>query len=716
MSVQSNVEVNIAKQKRNITWVMFLTILSLVSYASWKWYTTPEKFIAESTLSVPGENTPADFWTNTGLVSAKTKATATISNESFIQKAFEKTPAPAIAVTTYDYANHTKSELFPFTISVKQAPFSGIGNMTITDAGDSTYLLKNQDLKSLIGTYGQDLSIDGFVFNVTRKIESISFPKPINTETEYKFTLFSSQAATQFLLSGEGDVKVSQINDVIQVRVTSIGDEAATQMANTLADAYVESIENNATEAQSQSIQRASEQVTPQILGNNVNVTRLLDELSSLQAQLEAQDNLSRNIRERIDENYTSLSTEGIDNEDIDRSFIKLADLYKGLSNNPGDSETLASIENRKRKIGNLLIEARKETALQIEETKNELKKYGQTQTAEISAEQSTIAATIDPETQEAATLIAATVLQAEQKTSPWAWLTAFLGVLLVFLANRVTVFGNRYKILKDANTETKTNKLPITYPVITSAIKNASLTQPVENLCADILSHAGAKTITLSSWRTGEGKTFVATRLAMSLAALEKKTLIIDMSFRKPAVANTIGAEPDNSVSDVVAGRCDLLQAISTTSLPGLDMLVAGDFEHGVRGFLSWNDRDSAMKQLRNYYDYIIVDCDDLAGGPEAIPFLKSSDINLLIDSSAGLSREKTEKLTLFVTEKELSNTFVVHNTITRKAPVVKADKKAVKPIERPIRNTEDEHDSNSSLERAEKPSILKRVALWFF
>ncbi|MFM8916681.1 MAG: hypothetical protein ACKOGP_02925, partial [Bacteroidota bacterium] len=109
-------------------------------------------------------------------------------------------------------------------------------------------------------------------------------------------------------------------------------------------------------------------------------------------------------------------------------------------------------------------------------------------------------------------------------------------------------------------------------------------------------------------------------------------------------------------------------------------------------------------------------IDTDDLAGGPEAIPFLKSSDINLLVDSSAGQSREKTENLTSFAAEKELSNTFVVHNTITRKTPVVKADKKAIKPIERPIRNTEDEHDSNSSLERAAKPSFLKRVALWFF
>ncbi|MFM7823649.1 MAG: hypothetical protein ACKPB3_07730, partial [Bacteroidota bacterium] len=105
MSVQSNVEVNIAKQKKNIAWALLFAIFSFASYASWKWYTTPEKFEAVSTLSIPGENTPADFWTNTGIVSAKTKATATISNESFIQKTFEKTPAPAITLTAFDYAD-----------------------------------------------------------------------------------------------------------------------------------------------------------------------------------------------------------------------------------------------------------------------------------------------------------------------------------------------------------------------------------------------------------------------------------------------------------------------------------------------------------------------------------------------------------------------------------------------------------------------------------
>jgi len=716
MSVRTNVEVNIAKQKKNIAWALFLTLFSLVSYASWRWYSSPEMFVAESTLSVPGENTPADFWTNTGLVSAKTKATATIGNESFIQKAFEKSPAPAITITSYDYADHTRSKLFPFTISVKQAPLNGTGMMSITDAGDSTYLLKNQDSKSMIGTYGQDMSLDGFVFNVVRKTDTFVSPKPIHTGTDYKFNLLSSNAATEHLLSGTGSVVVSQINDVIQVRITSAGDDAATQIANTLANAYKESLISTNGDSKTLSIKQQPEQITSQIVGGNEKANRLLDRLNTLQATLDAQDLLTRNIRERIDENYTSLSTEGIDNESIDRSFGKLAELYIELGKNPGDSETISSIENRKRRIGNLLIEARKETALQIEETKEELKNIDQTFTTELFEQPLATTTTSESKTEEKASLIAATILQAKEKTNPWAWVIAILGTLLIFMANRVTVFGNRYQILKDMNAETKTSKLPLTYPVVTSSAKNASLTQPVENLCADILSQSGAKTITISSWKAGEGKTFVPTRLAMSLAALDKKTLIIDMNFRKPAVANTMGADCDYSISDVVAGNCDLLQAIATTSLPGLDMLIAGDFEHSVRGFLSWNDRDSAMKQLRNYYDYIIIDTDDLVGGPEAIPFLKTSDINLLVDSTAGQSREKTEKLTSFATEKELSNTFVVHNTITRKTPVVKADKKVVKPIERTIRNTEDEQDSNSSLERVEKPTFLKRVALWFF
>ncbi|MGR6087896.1 MAG: AAA family ATPase [Arcticibacter sp.] len=716
MSVRTNVEVNIAKQKKNIAWALFFTIFSLVSYASWRWYSSPEMFVAESTLSVPGENTPADFWTNTGLVSAKTKATATIGNESFIQKAFEKSPAPAITNTSYDYADHTQSKLFPFIISVKQAPLNGTGMMSITDAGDSTYLLKNQDSKSMIGTYGQDMSLDGFVFNVVRKTDYFVSPKPIHTGTDYKFNLLSSNAATEHLLSGAGSVDVSQINDVIQVRITSAGDDVATQMANTLANAYKESLISTNGDSKTLSFKQQPEQITSQIVGGNEKANRLLDRLNTLQAKLDAQELLTRNIRERIDENYTSLSTEGIDNESIDRSFSKLAELYIELGKNPGDSETISSIENRKRKIGNLLIEARKETALQIEETKDELKNIDQTFTTELFEQPIATTTTSESKTEEKASLIAATILQAKEKTNPWAWVTAILGTLLIFMANRVTVFGNRYQILKDMNAETKTSKLPLTYPVVTSSAKNASLTQPVENLCADILSLSGAKTITISSWKAGEGKTFVATRLAMSLAALDKKTLIIDMNFRKPAVANTMGADCDYSISDVVAGNCDLLQAIATTSLPGLDMLIAGDFEHSVRGFLSWNDRDSAMKQLRNYYDYIIIDTDDLAGGPEAIPFLKTSDINLLVDSTAGQSREKTEKLTSFATEKELSNTFVVHNTITRKTPVVKAEKKVVKPIERTIRNTEDEQDSNSSLERVEKPTFLKRVALWFF
>jgi Mrp family chromosome partitioning ATPase len=244
----------------------------------------------------------------------------------------------------------------------------------------------------------------------------------------------------------------------------------------------------------------------------------------------------------------------------------------------------------------------------------------------------------------------------------------------------------------------------------------NVSLTQPVENLCAEILSKDQVKTVTISSLKAGEGKTFVATRLAMCLAALDKKVLIVDMSFHKPNVSNTIACETENDLLDVASGKCELLQAICPTSLPGMDLLTAGRFEHGVRGFLAWSERESSFKQLRNYYDYIIIDTDDISCGPEAVTFLKISDLNLFVDSTGGASKDRNEKIAIFATEKGLLNTFVVPNTITKKAPHHSSVKAAEKSNNKTFRLKAEKQDSPTNDGTNEKPSLLKRVALWFF
>ncbi|MFZ9942005.1 MAG: AAA family ATPase [Bacteroidia bacterium] len=726
MSTNKTTELSIARQKKNIAWMLFMVMLSFASFTTYKWYAEPNDYSTASTVSVPGENTPADFWTNTGLVSAKTRATEIISSETFVTSAFQNQPAPALTSVTYDYSQKTEAERFPFEIVVTKAPTTGSQSFIITDAGDNSYLLKGgqqNPQKSFIGTYNTEVQLDGYAFTVNKKNEATITTTPIHTETVFSFSLLSSHAMAEYLLSGNGDLEVSQLNDVIQVHVTAQGDAFTTGVANTLASAYVHSTQGASTESlkttstQVEQVTPSIDQPTKEIEDNQIGT--LVERLTELEAAQTAQESLTRNIRERIEEDYSDLSTDGIDNEDVVRGMRKLGELYDRLDRHPEDADIIASISERKQKIGNDLIEARKETAIQIEKTKESLKElgaqaedhsnYAVTTADRLMEQKSPLAAT-------SALLIPATTMEAQKNTPTWAWLTAVLGLSLLFMSNRVTVFQNRYRLIKNSGVVARTNKLPVTYPVKTVTGTNVALTQPVENLCAEILSKDQIKTITVTSLKGGEGKTFVVSRLAMCLAALDKKVLVIDMSFHQPTLSKTISCETEYNISDVASGQCELLQAVTPSSLPGMDLLTAGSFEHGIRGFLAWTDRETSFKQLRNYYDYIIIDTDDVSSGPEAVTFLKMSDMNLFIDGSGGTGREKNEKIAEFASEKGLLNTFVVPNIITRKAPINKTVKPAVRNTPKTVRMTSEEHVSTQNDGEAKKPSLLKRVALWFF
>lgn len=718
MSNISTTAISVAKQKKNIAWLIFIFVLCLTSYTSWSWYKNPNKYVVSSTVSVPNEHSPADFWTNTGLVSAKTKATEIISSESFIRSTFEKHPAPSITITSADYAAHSEAIHFPFSISVKKTPATGKLKVSVTDVGENSCLIKaykNGENRSVIVAYGSDVSMEDYVFNVIPKQTEIRSIQPVHTDLTYECTIYSNQEMAQHLLNGAGGIDVSQVNDVIQITVKSLGDEAATNIANTLAEAYVESVNNIQKESDvAQSTPVANpKQSDNQSTSNEIhsNLKTLLDRLSKLESTQSDLESLTRNIRERFDENYADLTTEQLNNESITHNFKRLAELYEKLENNPEDHDIQTSIEQRKRKIGNILIDVRKETALKIENTKDEIKNLGH----DLASTES-IATAAGPALAQVsdAMLIPATTMEADMQTSPWAWWTATLGLLLLFLTNRVTVFRNRYRIIKNEGTETKATRLPNTYPIKSVNSSNTPLTQPVEHLCAELLSKDGVKTIAITSFQSKEGKSYVSSRLAMCLATLDKKVLLIDMSFQKPHLATLLSCETENELCDVAKGSCELLQAITPTSLPGLDLLAAGSFEHGVLGFMAWAEREASFKQLRNYYDYIIIDTDSLSSGPEAVTFLKMSDLNLIIDSANGMSKEKNEKMALFVAEKGLRNTFVTTNSITKKTPTNKPVIKTEKTAPTVIHTVTEAPYSQTEVEK--KPAFLKRVALWFF
>lgn len=122
-------------------------------------------------------------------------------------------------------------------------------------------------------------------------------------------------------------------------------------------------------------------------------------------------------------------------------------------------------------------------------------------------------------------------------------------------------------------------------------------------------------KVVLVTSCIPGEGKTFVSTNLAMSMALLNKKVLIVGLDIRKPRLVNLFGLVADNRgiVNFLNATEADfklLEDQITQTNInPNMYVLPAGIIPPNPAELLASPLLVQGIEYLSNIYDYIILD-----------------------------------------------------------------------------------------------------------
>lgn len=121
-------------------------------------------------------------------------------------------------------------------------------------------------------------------------------------------------------------------------------------------------------------------------------------------------------------------------------------------------------------------------------------------------------------------------------------------------------------------------------------------------------------------SANSGDGKSFVAANLAVCLAQLGGRTLLIDADMRSPRLHELFKVSNDVGLSGILAGRANgrLIQTVA--AVPGLFVLPVGATPPNPLELIERPAFGLLMRELIGKFDYVIVDTPAADQGADAL------------------------------------------------------------------------------------------------
>jgi len=159
----------------------------------------------------------------------------------------------------------------------------------------------------------------------------------------------------------------------------------------------------------------------------------------------------------------------------------------------------------------------------------------------------------------------------------------------------------------------------------------NIRLAESIDGIAAKLLRNAAIeqnRVVLITSAVSGEGKTTLATQVAMSLARAGKNTVLVDFDLRRPAIDKAFQLPLHPGVSEALCGENDIADLPQATGLPNLEVVTAGQCDrHALQALANGGDK-RIFEELRQKYEFVIVD------GSPILPVVDSRYLSQHVDS----------------------------------------------------------------------------------
>lgn len=141
-----------------------------------------------------------------------------------------------------------------------------------------------------------------------------------------------------------------------------------------------------------------------------------------------------------------------------------------------------------------------------------------------------------------------------------------------------------------------------------------------------------GHKVIQVTSPNPGDGKTTLASNLAVSIAGSGKNVLLVDADFRRPRIHRFFGLDNEIGLNSLIAEEVEITEACQETAVANLWVITSGAKTHNPADVLTSPRLRQLFDVVKEKFDFVIVDSPPLLAVTDPSTIAARSDAVLLV------------------------------------------------------------------------------------
>lgn len=255
------------------------------------------------------------------------------------------------------------------------------------------------------------------------------------------------------------------------------------------------------------------------------------------------------------------------------------------------------------------------------------------------------------------------------------------IAAIIGLLIPAIIIFLRRlfFPIFKDKEDLERSTNVPILGEVSLSEDENkfvveANATTPIAELFRLIRnniqfahSDRDKKVLLVTSSLSGEGKTFVASNIALTFAVAGKKTLVVGMDIRRPVLAHFFELNNRSGVTTYLSGQVSNIKDVIVPSgrHENLSVLPAGPVPPNPNELLLSDRNRQMFDELRKLYDVIIVDTAPIGVVSDTFLITPHSDVQLYITRANYSTKRCLKVLHSAISSGRLKNCYLILNAV---------------------------------------------------